>query len=192
MARLQRILACLTLLALASCATPQGGRESLRFTGVIGSEITASILADRPDARYTGEWSHTNSQFIKGQYAIDEFVPKGERIEAWTRLFTLQNLRRGFASPPTPRSMMEGLRELMLRRCPGATWGVIRENPADILYEYHFANCPDQPAQHEIARILFGKWNIWRIAYTQKVARMADTERSKWIQALSEPSIVAE
>lgn len=78
----------------------------------------------------------------------------------------------------------------MGQRCPGVVWNIIREREDDILYEYHFVQCAGHPDQHEIARILYGRWNIWRIAYTQKGAPMGEQERLKWIEVLSEPSIV--
>lgn len=79
----------------------------------------------------------------------------------------------------------------MEQRCPGVVWNIIRERDDDILYEYHFVECAGHPDQHEIAQILYGRWNIWRIAYTQKGPPMGEQERLKWIEALGEPSIVA-
>jgi hypothetical protein len=99
---------------------------------------------------------------------------------------------RSGSFPASPKAMMTGLKELMEKRCPGVVWNVIREGDTDILYEYHFTDCGDQPAQQEIARILYGKWNIWRLAYTQKGAPMDEQERLRWVEALSEPRIVVE
>lgn len=190
MDNVQRAFTCLALLALASCATIDGGQETLWSLGPVAQEIMASMYVGHPDIRYQGTWKYGYSKEVKGEYAIDEFVPKSESIENWTKLYTQQNLRRSRSSLASPKAMMTGLKDLMEKRCPRVVWNIIREGDTDIVYEYHFADCDGHPAQQEIARILYGKWNIWRIAYTQKGAPMDEQERLKWIETLSEPRIV--
>ncbi|SEM79908.1 hypothetical protein SAMN04489760_14913 [Syntrophus gentianae] len=191
MINLQKSLICLVLLAFVSCTTMSGGKESLGSSNPIIMDIRLSVF-HIPDRPYKGGWKLGHSQFIKGKYAIEEYVPKDESIESWSRLYTEQTLARISTSPANPKDMMAGLRDLMEKRCPDVVWKVIRESEHDILYEYYFENCPGTPSQYEIARIIYGKWNIWRIAYTQKGAPINEQERLKWIENLSEPRIVAQ
>lgn len=186
----ENFLLCFLMLAVASCATTAGRHERLEGRGIFMSEIIASMIKEQPDFRYEGPWRHAHSHEEKGLYAIDEFVSKNETIDNWTKLVTVQNFAKKTASPADPKSMMIGLRQSMEQRCPGVVWNIIRERDDDILYEYHLIECAGHPDQHEIARILYGRWNIWRIAYTQKGPPMGEQERLKWVEALSEPSIV--
>lgn len=190
MENMRKFLKCLVVLILTACTAIMSREETLRSGGLIGRDIMASYFRDHPDFRYQGAWQPAYSAGVKGVYAFEEFVPKGESIENWTRLFTIQTLARTKSSPDDPIRMMTGLKGLMEKRCPNLFWKVISESNHDILYEYHFDNCPGQPSQHEISRILYGKWNIWRISYTQKGPPINEIERLKWIEALSEPKIV--
>src|SRR2546422_3992237 len=42
---------------------------------------------------------------------------------------------------------------------------------ASILYESKFTNCPPHADQHEVARVIYGKSNIFRLAYVAKTQR---------------------
>lgn len=172
-------------------ANAWGAQERLEYQGEILGDVIASMFAEfEPDSEYRGEWKLAHSEVVEGEYAIDEFVPKSERIDHWTRLFTQQNFRRKFSSASSPAKMMEGLRKAMAKRCPAVAWTVVSQSQSDVLYEFHFDECGGQPAQHELARILYGKWNIWRLAYTVKGPPLEGQERQRWLDALQEPRIV--
>lgn len=183
MKSLRKMLLCSLLVLITSCAT----KEHLAFQN---QEFLKEVLLSQvPNSDYHGDWYLANSQEIKGKYTIDEFVPKGETVENWTRLFTYQNFARYYYSQSSPEIMMNSLKTLMEKRCPGIEWKIVQKSETDVLYEYRIVNCPGNPDQHEIARIIFGKWNIWRLAYTEKVATLPEETRTKWIKYLSEPKV---
>lgn len=189
--RRRLLLSALLLSLLLATATAAQRVERLQFVGTIGDEILASLVAKQdPKFRYDGGWKLGHSESVRGKHSLDEFVPADESIDSWTRLFTQQNFARGKGMPAKPRDMMNGLKQSMERRCPGVVWTVLREGPADLLYEFALVGCGGHPDQHEIARILFGRWNIWRLAYSEKTAAIDEQTRAKWIKALDEPSIV--
>ena len=181
----RNLVEILIMMLVVGCAMTTGREEGLMSVGGI-------ILSDIKGSAYSreGAWQVALSKEVEGQYSIVEFVPKGETIDRWTRLYMEQNQRRTLTSPSDPEAMMAETKALMEKRCPGVVWKVIRKSDREILYEYYFEKCSGQSGQHEIARILYGQWNIWRLAYIQKGLPMDEQERLMWIEALSVPEII--
>jgi predicted small lipoprotein YifL len=121
-----------------------------------------------------------------------EFVLKGEKIDNWTRLVTMQTVKKSDVSAESIETTVNKKAKEMSARCPETVWNVIERGPNTntILYEFRVQNCPPDADQHEIARILDGKYNRFRIAYGAKVKTLPPEERDKWIKLLSKASIV--
>ena len=136
------------------------------------------------------KWVTGNSQTIEGKYEINELIPEGETIQNWSELITIQN----FASMSgTPEQILEQLKVIREKACPGSTeWNIIDKNEHSILYEWRAKPCAGYPEQHEIARIIDGNWNRYRIAYTAKVTEIPTKKRTATIQGLSEATVEIE
>lgn len=141
------------------------------------------------------EWEFANQSETKTQRVI-EFVPPGQKIDSWTELVTLQTLKMP-RKPPTIDAMAASTYENLVKQCPGkVTWNVIaRETAAtpgaeSILYEWSLKDCPPEADQHEVARVLYGKHNIFRVAYVAKTASLAPEKRAKWIAELTATKIL--
>ncbi len=133
-------------------------------------------------------WKIGNSQGTK-HYSIMEFIPEGDDIQNWKELFTVQNFtgRWGESSPEETMNALKAKRE---KNCPGTTqWNVIDKNKDSILFEWQAKPCLGWPEQHEIARILYGKYNRWYLRYTAKVYQLPQETRAKWVKILSEAFI---
>ena len=78
----------------------------------------------------------------------------------------------------------------MEARCPNVKWKILSKSETDILYEWQVTHCNGKPDQTEIARIIYGKWNIWRLTYTEKVAVLPEETRTQWIKWLAEPEVI--
>jgi hypothetical protein len=120
-----------------------------------------------------------------------QFVPKGEKIDNWTRLVTLQTVKKSDVSAESIENTVNKKAKEMSARCPETVWNVIERGPNTntILYEFRVQNCPSNADQHEIARILDGKYNLFSIHYAAKVKTLPPEERDKWIKLLLEASI---
>jgi len=121
-----------------------------------------------------------------------EFVLKGEKIDNWTKLVTMQTFKKSAVSAESVETTVNKKAKQLSAQCPETVWNVIERGPNtnSILYEFRAQNCPPNADQHEIARILDGKYNRFRIAYAAKVKALPPAERDKWIQLLSKASIV--
>jgi hypothetical protein len=118
---------------------------------------------------------------------IIEYVPKGESVQDWSELVTIQNFSKKLGSP---ESFLDQLKTLREKQCPGSTvWNVIAQDKDSILYEWMAKPCEGWPDQHEISRILDGKWNRFRIAYTVKVKELQEEERNIWIKSMLKATI---
>lgn len=126
-----------------------------------------------------------------GIQALTEFIREGDDIGNWRELFTIQSFPAKswvFASPEQSLDFIKSSRE---RRCPGATqWNIIEKRSGSILFEWQAEACQGWPAQHEVGRIMYGKYKRFSIRYTAKIYQMTSDTRSAWIGRLSESRIV--
>ena len=132
-------------------------------------------------------WVTGNSKYIEGKYSITELVPKGETVNNWSELLTIQNFA---AILGTPEAFLDQLKTSREKLCPGTTtWNVIAKDEHSILYEWQAKPCVRWPDQHEISRIIDGQWNRFRIAYTAKVKEISVEKRDLMIQSMSEAAV---
>jgi hypothetical protein len=120
---------------------------------------------------------------------ITEFIREGDSIENWKELVTVQKFPREFMAP-TPAKALELQKQIRESRCPGTSrWGVISEGPDSIVFESQCSGCWGQPAQHEVARYLYGPRTVFRIGYTFKGYTMPAAARAAWLRRISEAEV---
>jgi len=135
------------------------------------------------------EWTVGHQASDQNQ-RIFEFVRPGEKIDNWTELLTFQVLRK--AANPEPIDAMVGrIHGDVAKLCPnGFVQNVIAQGfpteieEASIIYEWKVTKCPPHTDQHEVARVMYGKFSIFRLAYVAKTANLASEKREKWIKDL--------
>lgn len=117
-------------------------------------------------------------------YLIMEFVKKGEKIDNWTELITLQQFRRTRSSP-SPREFYEGAKALRDKACPGLSeWQIVEEKDGTLLYEWRTTgNCQGLPPQSELVRLIFARQTYYRAAFTTR-APLATEDRTVWMEWL--------
>jgi hypothetical protein len=109
-------------------------------------------------------------------------------VQNWSELITIQNFANIKGSP---HAFFEGLKVLREKKCPGTTtWNVIDKDERSILYEWKAKPCAGFPEQHEISRIIDGKWNRFRIAYTAKVSEIPAKTREAIVRGMSDAAVV--
>lgn len=120
-----------------------------------------------------------------------EFVRKGDDINNWKELVTFQNFgRKGALSRhgamPSPEDFLDSQKALREKECPGATeWNIIAQDENSIVYEWQAKPCAGWPEQHEMAKIVYGWYNIFILHYAAKVHELAPDTRAKWITRFS-------
>ena len=162
--------------------------------GACSSTISVASAEDLMLGFEVDEWVLDNESATKTQRIV-EFVPVGQKIEEWTELLTLQTFKMP-RKPPAIDALAASSYENLVTQCPGkVTWDVIaREIPTtpgreSMLFEWSVKDCPPEADQHEVARILYGKFNIFRVAYVAKTQSLAPEKRDKWIPELTASQI---
>lgn len=122
--------------------------------------------------------------------SVAEYVPPGESIERWTRFVSVQTFADARVPYPGARWAMSECRALLLARCPGATWTVLRDADQDALYEWKVAGCGAEPDQHEVGRVMNGRGTWARVTFSVK-GEMDAATREEWLRRLSEARLVA-
>jgi len=142
-----------------------------------------------------GEWTVGNSIADQNQ-RITEFVRHGETIGNWTELLTMQTLKKP-VNPEPIAAMVARVHTDDAKSCPnGFTQNVIAQGfptdteEASIIYEWQFTNCSPHADQHEVAKIIYGKFNIFRLAYIAKTKKLAPEVREQWIKELKDTKIM--
>jgi len=133
-------------------------------------------------------WKIANSSEAR-HYVIMEFVRDGDRLDDWKELLTIQNFGRS-SSMHSPEQELNDLRAKRESECPGVTeWNVIEKNEGSILYEWHAKSCLGQPDQSEMAKIIFGKHNIFWLHYAAKGREFSPDARAEWIKRFTSAGI---
>jgi hypothetical protein len=84
----------------------------------------------------------------------------------------------------SPDTTMNKLKALIEQRCPGGVWHVIRQDASAILYEGKVANCPRDPDEVDIARIIYGEKEMVQLAYTAQATELSPAHRDEAIRLL--------
>lgn len=123
-------------------------------------------------------------------YSLTELIREGDDIKNWRELFSLQNFSKSWGLA-FPEETLDALKVSREKQCPGATqWNVIEKISDSILYEWQARSCQGWPEQHEIAKIMYGKYNRFSIRYVAKSYQLPPDTRSRWIKRLAESKIV--
>ena len=140
------------------------------------------------------EWKIGHQTKDQNQIIV-EFVRPDEKIDSWTELLTMQIIRKP-RSPEPLDDLVPKMHQDISKRCPKMTWNVINRQfaseteEAGMLYEWAVKDCPPDADQHEIARVVYGRFNIFRLAYVAKTSALAPEKREQWIKELSGSKII--
>ena len=145
----------------------------------------AASAQENLNLRPPSDWELGSPVQQTRDYMIMEYVKKGEKIDSWTELLTVQQFRR----KGSPREFFDQLKGARERGCPGLTeWRMVQEERNTVLYEWNTtAVCEGQPVQWEVARLLFGRNTGYRVAYTTRGQLSAETRATwtDWLRSVS-------
>lgn len=121
-----------------------------------------------------------------------EFIPKGDDVNSWKELITVQIFDRKAIDADSPDAYLDSLKALREKECRSQTlWNVIQRDPWSILYEFQLtADCAGAPPgsqaveQHEIARVVYGKYGVFILHYAAKGPGLTQDARATWIDRL--------
>ncbi len=141
------------------------------------------------------EWTIGNQTSDQNQ-RVTEFVRPNENIDNWTELLTSQIIRKSSNVEPID-VFVARIHNEDRKLCPeGFEQKVISRGQktdteeASVIYEWEMKNCAPNADQHEVAKIIYGKFSIFRLAYVERTKKLSPEKRQKWINNLKEAKII--
>jgi len=141
------------------------------------------------------EWTVGNQISDQNQRII-EFVRPNENIDNWRELLTSQIIKKPANAKPIDLFVAR-IHDEDRKLCAGkfkqkiiARGQKTNTEEASIIYEWEIKNCAPNADQHEVAKIIYGKFNIFRLAYVERTKALSPKKRQKWINSLKEAKIV--
>ena len=135
-------------------------------------------------------WKQINAQ-NSGEVGVMEFIPRNQNPYAWTKLMANTFTVLSKINAADRRDKFQALKNFFEKRCPGlVTFNLISDGPTGLLYDRFSKPCLGQPEEHTIGRVFDGKFDRWKIFYSERVARITDDQRKEWIALLKSAKIV--
>ena len=124
-----------------------------------------------------GWQNHTDACYIC------EFVPKGQTVENWKELVTLQfypNLQKCSA-----QDFMKAFLSRLNKDEPKVRIRPISSSSDNAVVEWDVLNSKNNPDQYEVDRVIKGEQGLHMIHYAVKTNDWPESDRTKWLNFLT-------
>jgi len=118
-----------------------------------------------------------------------EYVRVDENLQKWTELFASQRFI-GAAREQTAQDVMDGIRTRLQKAFESVEFEEISVAPEDVLFRWSIAQGATHPAQQEMVRLVAGKNDIHRLAYTRKGAALDEEGLAKLEELLADAELM--
>ncbi len=125
--------------------------------------------------------------FGAGKGYIREWVAKGENINSWTKLFSIEFLEN--EKTPIHQYSDDFLKQRQVQ-CPGTTFNIIKQTEFSRTYLVNFPSCVGHEMQSEITRLFQGNDGLHRLSYSEKSSRLSEHTIKKWNQEFRNSYVV--
>ncbi len=118
-----------------------------------------------------------------------ELTRNGEPIQQWKELFSKQRFPMMSSTDATVKGMADSMHESLKRTYPNIHFVILSETPTSIVYHWRTTPTKSRPAEHEVAKIIKGKKDFYRVAYVKKTEKLADAEFKKWSKVIGDAKL---
>ncbi|MEP3480599.1 MAG: hypothetical protein ABJZ55_15220 [Fuerstiella sp.] len=119
-----------------------------------------------------------------------ELTPHGEKVQNWKELFSKQRFPLMSRTSATVRGMADSMRASLEKSAGFASFDVLSESPETIVYHWRTKHAAGRPPQHEIAKIIKGEKDFYRVAYVKKTEELTQDEFEKWSKVIGEATLI--
>ena len=126
-------------------------------------------------------WSQPQTQ--QG-LVFDEYVLKGENVESWSELVTVQFLP-GINKQTTLSAFEASNKGGISAACPSVNWQSVSEDKNQLVWYWHVINCPGQPNQSNLTRVVETPSGFHVFQYAIKKSPMPESLRKTWLVNLN-------
>jgi hypothetical protein len=114
---------------------------------------------------------------------ICEFVPKGQKIESWKELVTLQFYPK--LQNCSAQEFMKAFLKRLHKDEPKVKIRPIASSFDNAVVEWNVSNSKHNPDQYEVDRVVKGEEGMHMIHYAVKTSDWSESERTKWLNFLN-------
>jgi hypothetical protein len=125
--------------------------------------------------------------FGAGNGYIREFVPKGESINNWSQLVSIEFIED---ENLTLNDYVASFQQKRQVQCPGTRFEILKKEEYTITYQVSFPDCMGHEMQSEITRIYAGMDGLHRLSYAEKTAALSESTVNKWLSEFNRSYIV--
>lgn len=135
------------------------------------------------------KWQVAHHQVSKTNDNL-ELTRKGEKIQQWTELFSKQRFPLMSRSKATVSGMLDSLKSSLKATNPDVEFTVLSQSPTEVHFHWVSPASQANPAQHEVAKIIKGKKDFYRVAYVKKTDRLSDAELAEWTRIIGDAKLI--
>ena len=143
---------------------------------------------DRLNIQTDGRQWLPGHRLVNNIHTTTEYVLPGQEVQNWEELVTVERLLGLADRKVDPQQLMESIKQRIQNLDPKAEWKIIEENENDVLYEWRLSGTLERPPHHELARLVKGRRDIYRIAYAARTE--LGTNRDTWTNLLRSAKLV--
>jgi hypothetical protein len=173
------------ILSITGCATSSSSSpwENGDLGTMVHSATQNGVQVPKPEHyalafdNMDGYWKHDKSISLHG-VNIDTFVPQHESSDKWNERLEIThlNVKSSFSANDYYNQVIKtNLDNMCYYSVPKSYF--LRHTPADIIYEYHIANCGKKPNQVVIGRIIRTQNTINNISFALKAAELTQPQQ---------------
>lgn len=112
------------------------------------------------------------------QGTITEFVPRGEHIDHWSKLLSIEFVETVKIPFDKYVQLFSTQRTL---QCPGTTFKILNQTSTSSIYMVEFPTCMGHEQQAELTKVFQGNDGIHRISYAEKAKSLSPETVSHWL-----------
>lgn len=120
---------------------------------------------------------------------ITEATPKGQTVNNWKELITLQYYSKNADNYSITQHLKEK-ESLLTSVCPNIKFNILSESDKDAVYQWSISNCKGQEDQFEVARYIKTDNGIHRVSYSQKNSNPMQEDYEKWLYIIKDARVV--
>lgn len=117
-----------------------------------------------------------------------QYVPDKQSVQKWEELYTVQRLH-GLATRKTLQEMMTQIREALQKANPDIKFQALANDQRDVMFYTQTPGSKDAPSEYEIVRLVAGKEDVHRLAYTRKAESLPRELAQQWIDLLGKAKL---
>lgn len=119
-----------------------------------------------------------------------ELTRKNEQIQKWSELFSKQRFPLLSKNGGSVEGILKSLESALRATNPDMEFNVVSQSPTEAHYHWVTKATKENAAQHEVAKIIKGQKDFYRVAYVKKTDRLTESELKHWMEVIGNAKLI--